>query len=361
MRITCLPSDRTGCGMYRLIWNAEAIAREGHDVQIVDHLLANWEDVLGTPTFRGAARLDADVVVFQRVFRPDMLALMLSIREQGIAVVCDVDDDLAALGPAHPVYHQLRPGNPSGKSWEVMREACLMADMVTVSTPALAKRYGGHGRVRVVPNGIPAAYLQVTRSTPRSKVPVIGWPGTPVTHPGDLEMTGTAVQVLCQTERVRFRAIGSRTTLDVLTVPLQEYQPGVPLADLSYARAVAELDIGMVPLRRSVFNEAKSSLKMSEMAAVGVPCVVSPSPENLRLHELGVGLVAHRPREWKRHLLHLAESADLRLAMGAEARAVMAGRTIEAWVAPQAFEAWEAALRNARSRRGGPILALGPA
>ena len=55
---------------------------------------------------------------------------------------------------------------------------------------------------------------------------------------------------------------------------------------------VAKLGIGVAPLADTKFNAAKSWLKMAEMAALGVPCVVSPRAEYMRLHEQWIGSLA---------------------------------------------------------------------
>lgn len=337
MRYVVLPSDQGGCGYTRLIWPALAIRAAGHDVEIRGSLTAEWRDVLGVPEFQYAHPVDADVVVFQRVLQPHLLALMRSIQEQGVAVVVDLDDDLAALGHDHPTFRDLRPGNPSGRSTAVMKEAMRMADLVTVSTPALAAKYGGR-KVVVVPNGIPKAYLSIERTTPRSNV--IGWPGSTSMHPGDLQEVGSAVAELCRDGVAQFRAIGDRHTLDILGVPDQQFVAGVALADLSYAKVVAELDVGVVPLRDSAFNAGKSWLKGLEFASLGVPFVASPRAEYVRL---GLGYRAERPRDWLRELRVFATTPHLRVLSAGYAREKAAGMTIEGWVAPQALEAWQSA------------------
>src|SRR5689334_24701002 len=47
----------------------------------------------------------------------------------------------------------------------------------------------------------------------------------------------------------------------------------------AWPRALSALGIGLAPLADSTFNRAKSWLKPLEMAAVGVPCVMSALPD----------------------------------------------------------------------------------
>jgi hypothetical protein len=89
-----------------------------------------------------------------------------------------------------------------------------------------------------------------------------------------------------------------------------------------WPRAVAELGIGIAPLADTKFNTAKSHLKILEMSACGVPWVASPRVEYTRLHKMGAGVLAERPRAWYRELKRLRESAELRHELSEAGRAV---------------------------------------
>ena len=284
----------------------------------------------------GAAPLDADVAVFQRVFRPDLLPVLRSLKEQGVALVVDIDDDFMALGPQHPAFRVIHPSfSPTGRSWGVLREAIQLADVVTVSTPALARKYNGV----VIRNCVPRAYLDIER-TESHDTPVVGWTGMPMFHPGDLEVVGDAVAKVCATGSAGFRAIGDASTLTVLGVPGQQHQPGLLLENFDYARAVAQLDIGIVPLVDSAFNHAKSWLKGLEYAALGVPFVASIVPEYEALNYMGVGSLSGRPKQWYACLRGLIEHPDLRLEMAARGRVAASALTIEDAMAPAVWDAW---------------------
>src|SRR5665213_2975415 len=249
MRVRVHPADRAGCGYIRLRWVTEALKAMGADVSIGETTNALWQKGgHGLPDrVVGAAPLDADVAVFQRVFSPDLLPVIRGLKAQGVAVGIDIDDDFMALGPQHPTFRVIHPQfTPSGKSWAVLREAIRMADVVTVSTPALARKYNGV----VVRNCVPRAYLSIERTSPQDSnmdpdqppmseaagisgqgissvpttrpyvpaqhrscapndhIPVIGWPGTPTLHPGDVEVIGNAVARVVASGAANFRAIG---------------------------------------------------------------------------------------------------------------------------------------------------------
>lgn len=61
---------------------------------------------------------------------------------------------------AEPTTNREQNGKWLGVAWE-------RADLVTCSTPALAERYGKHGRVAILPNYVPASYLEIARHNHR--------------------------------------------------------------------------------------------------------------------------------------------------------------------------------------------------
>jgi glycosyltransferase involved in cell wall biosynthesis len=118
--------------------------------------------------------------------------------------------------------------------------------------------------------------------------------------------------------------------------------PGGPVSIEEWPRAVASLGVGIAPLADTKFNRAKSWLKPLEMSATGVPWVASPRAEYQRLHALGAGVLADRPRAWHRELRRLRESPALRAEMSEAGRAVAAQLRLRdnAW---RWHEAWSRA------------------
>jgi hypothetical protein len=88
------------------------------------------------------------------------------------------------------------------------------------------------------------------------------------------------------------------------------------------------------------------------MSACGVPWVASPRAEYQRLHKMGAGVLADRPRTWYREVKRLRESAALRQEMSDAGRAVAeqlrlsqhAWKWAEAW--QRAFEVQQATPRS---------------
>lgn len=341
------PADDGGTGWYRLRFPFRALAEQGANVAMTTTgpTLAwseRWSGPEPPPHVNAVAlaeRPPADVVVIQRPGRKWWRQVIPMLHAEGIAVVVDVDDRFDRIDPRNIAHPHFEMGESSYHSWRHIDACCRMADVVTASTPALAKRFG-YGKGVVLPNLVPWYYLAMSaRKRPRT----VGWAGTMETHPGDLEVVGSGIRTALEGTSWHVHVVGTgqgvARALGVEAVSTT--RDWVPFG--AYPQAVASLEVGIVPLAPTVFNEAKSALKASEMAAVGVPVVMSPTPDNLRLHRLGVGTVARTPVDWAREVRRLIDSPELRDEMAETGRAVMATQTYEAH-ADLWWEAWSRAV-----------------
>lgn len=357
MRVELWAEHRDGCGFYRLEAPGTVLRKAGYDVETrYEHI--NFQtiklrdpsrpeaydrihDIIGKP--------DADVVVYQRPMFEYKLDLIRILQRKGIAVVVELDDDFhnidedsKAFKHAHPHWHLLdksgllsrqagvptwgwNPKRTAYMNYNNIMAACEVADLVTVTTPALAELYGKHGRVAVLPNFVPDSYLAIATCRwghsqdidfcmacgwePTDGQPAIlaGWTGSVDTHPHDLEETGGGVaQALAATPNSGFFTIGTGKGVQQrlgLNQPPLTTEGWVSIGD--YPHHVAKLDVGIVPLADTAFNAAKSCLKGMEMAATGVPFVASPRADYQRLARLGVGELADSPKDWRKKVARL--------------------------------------------------------
>lgn len=351
MRVLVHPADLHACGHYRMIWPARAVVALGHDVTIRHDMTyrAIWQPAVTGDRIIGLAQdVDVDVIVFQRPLHRNRVELIKVLQALGVAVVVEVDDDFHAIHPKNPAWKTTNPLTDRDCNRDWLAKACDLADLVTVSTPALAARYGHHGRVVVLDNYIPAAYLDLPRAV-HDRVRV-GWAGSTATHPGDLEVTEGGVAHAIRDTGAQLTVIGT----GVGVAEALRWDGDVAACgwvDLdAYPAALAGLDVGIVPLQLSTFNEAKSHLKGLEMAAVGVPFVASPTGPYRRLADEGIGWLAETYADWHWQVAELARDRHTRQLLGERYRAEVAARwTIERH-APKWWAAWERAFAHRRQR-----------
>ena len=360
MKVRVYASDQTGSGRYRCLLPAQAAKAAGADVTVAPFpeqqpgrpplrpLPIERHPV--NPTFVRAIDIDADVIVFQRPVEEELARVVIpQLQAAGKAVVVEIDDDLTRIDPRHMAHAALNPRrNPTVNS-RFLQDACQMADLVTVTTPALAARYGKHGRVAVLPNCVPEHLLTLPRS---SDGHTIGWRGWTRTHPGDLRSTHGGVQDTLARTGARFLQIGPAEGVRADLSLADEPEATGPLGNIDdFYAAIGRLDVGIVPLADTQFNAAKSYLAGLEYAACGVPFVASPVAEYQRLAGQGVGvLAAYRARNWRARLTDLISDTALRHEAAEHGRAVVAEHHTVERNAHRWIEAWEQALATARRR-----------
>lgn len=356
-KVYVYPGDAWGCGHYRLVWPGESAHGHGVDVTVTPVAERNQLNIEVDPRTGRVRRerfpADADVVVMQRPTNMFLRQVIPMLQARGVAVVVDMDDDLGCIHPSNPAFAGLQPTSMErGRrktnlhSWHNARDACREADLVTVTTPALAQRYGSHGRVRILPNMVPAWYLDV----PHEDSDVIGWGGVVGTHPDDLQAVGPAIATLARSG-ARFLHVGDGGGVArALGLPAEPECTG-PMPLPEWPRALAAFGVGIAPLADTRFNRAKSRLKALEYAAVGVPWVGSDLPDYRALHELGCGMIAARPKVWAGCLRRLLAEPGLRAELSAAGREVAAANTYEA----NAWR-WAEAWADAAADRPAPAL-----
>lgn len=358
MRVLLLPGDRGGCGLYRMIMPGRAVANAYPDVEIfaAEGLRGkSTRDRNGKVTVHSLPPIEADVVVFQRPLNDDLAACIPLVQKQGIAVVVELDDDFRKVHPRNVSAAAVSPATSPRSNWEYLVQAASVADMVTVSTQRLTC-YANHSRVRVVRNYLPQSILSLPRRVRETGSPVrMGWTGTVATHPGDLTMTRGAVGDVMTDTGAELRTVGGiagvaeELGLRPDQTPISTGWVDIP----QYPETVRDnIDVGLVPLMDTPFNQAKSSLKGMEFAALGIPFVASPTAEYLRLADRGAGIIAHGRKDWYKHLARLVRDDAYRAELAEQGREVIRREfTIEQHV-HEWYDAWQQALANRDARMG---------
>ena len=352
MKIHALRADNQACGLYRIQLPLEHAEREGLvEATISTDLPA---DVVlepdGTVTVE-RVNVDADIIIFQRPLLGAMLPAIEQAQAQGIACVVELDDDLSAVDPDNLAYRAVHPKYSPVSNHEHLLRAARRADWVTASTPAIARKFAPHGRVSVVRNSLPSSVFDIEKKF--ADPARVGWTGSLATHPHDLSQVGVHLRTVLQNTRAPFSMLGEG---DGVREQLR-FDDSIAFTCYSWVdldnchEALSEtIDVGVVPLALTPFNQAKSYLKGLEMAGLGIPFVASDTEEYRYLSSLGAGTIARKGLQWQKSLKRLITDRDWLLEESARTRNAVREltyeNTVEDWM-----HAWSAALQHRQASR----------
>ena len=284
--------------------------------------------------------LSCDVLHVHRVASIEAIALVRRLREEGIGIVWDNDDDVAALPRSNPHFARL---GARGRREQVLgiAEMVRLADVVTTPSEVLAAKYREQGAadVRVLENYLPREFMGVGRVA-HEGVTIACLAG--LEHRLDYEQLGlrdALARVLEAHPDVRLLTIGHGLGLDPART---EHVPLARFLDL--VRTLARADVGLAPLSDIPWNRARSNVKLKEYAAAGLAWLASPVGPYAALGEREGGRLVP-DGDW--------HDAIEQLVRDARARRRLAKRGAK-WVKGECIAdhagAWETALRDAADR-----------
>jgi glycosyltransferase involved in cell wall biosynthesis len=278
---------------------------------------------------------DVSVVVVQRqVDLAPSLALERAAA-RGRRLVYDVDDAVWLSGRqtgGHPV------GALKGAGRKV-RWLAEHAEHAIAGNEILAERLAEHcERVTVVPSLVdPAAY--VVGAHEQDEEVTLGWIGSPTTAPYLRAVVPALERFASRSSRpVRLLVIGGQAPL-LAGVRVEERAWSVE----AESQALAEMDIGLMPLEDTPWTRGKCAYKSLQYMAAGVPAVVDDVGISAAA-VAGAGYAVSGPEQWLEALEALAEDAGLRAELGAVGR-----RRIEEDFSPERWLPTIAAILLGRS------------
>ena len=338
MRIEAFASKREGSSPYRAWEPLAELERRGHEV-----LVHREEDHL-TAAARGfsTSLAQCDVVYISRYMTREAQRLARGLRDAGIAVVWDHDDDY--------ISGALDGRDPNGKGQlSALRAMLGQIDVVTTTNERLAGllREVGAGRVVAIPNQLTRRSAKGRRH--RHRGTVVGWIAW-ADHQADWERLKLATvfeRLLDAHADLRVESVGP---ID-LGLPHHRYHRIGPVPFDELPGAIAGFDVGIAPLAGRVENLGRSDIKLKEYAIAGVPWLASPlGPYADHGEQQGGRLVADG--DWYEQLDALLSDAKLRKQLAKQGRRWAREQTIA-----KHADAWEAAFSEAielaRTRRGG--------
>lgn len=352
MKVLSLRADYSGCAFYRITEPARVVSEQfGVDIRVdIDLAVDATKNTVTKDYVVREVQEDIDLLIIQRPLNKSLYQVVKQAQRQGIAVIVELDDDFANVLPGNSAWKKINPALSPHSNYEWLQKTAIMADSLIVSTPAL-QSYGHWERTHVLRNCVPESIFSV-RPHPGTKRG-IGWTGTVQTHPGDLQETRGGVAEASLTSGLGVRVVGDGYGVsDALGFPNSWSVEATGWVDLSdyYQTIVNNISVGIVPLANNAFNEAKSSLKGLEMAALGIPFIASPTAEYSRLANMGIGQIAHDRLEWFKKTRALAEKPIKRSSTGKKYQNIVRDTMTYEQNAINWLQAWEQTISYSKSQ-----------
>lgn len=262
MRLGVLYTTDVYNSIYRALIPAEAMRRKGHDVRLV-----KYEG--GRVPMEEFS--DREVVhLFRRHDKP-VAKFMDGLRDRGIGVTYDNDDDLRLAPEESEFYRRHRAAGIKryfGEQVSIMRRAHL----ITTTTDVLAARWSQEvdRPVEVVPNFVDDQHF--IRSARNGEGIVVGWVAG-LEHIADARRLGISEvlrDVMAKRPEVRVVTVGVELDLDPSRHTHHHHIPFHQLGE-----HIRRFDVGLAPLADIPMSYARSDIKVKEYSAAGVPWLAS--------------------------------------------------------------------------------------
>jgi glycosyltransferase involved in cell wall biosynthesis len=323
VRIAFLPDGATPNAAYRSIGPMRTLAERGHDVRELElERIDSWHEVVRW----------CELLHVHRVCDGGSVELVRAAKAAGAAVVWDDDDDVTRVPRGTQEYKNV--GGLRGEKRRAARTRMFASvDLVTTPSAHLAEtfRAAGAREAHVIENYVIDEFVARADRPARGELR-IGWVAANE-HKRDLDelpIVDALQRLLDAHPHVRVTTIG-------IKLPLRgdryEHVVGVPLPRL--IRQLATCSIGIAPLSPALaINHARSSIKLKEYAAAGVPWLASPIGPYVGLGEREGGRLVADDR-WFEELDALVRGDRLRRRLAKRAqrwgRTQLLSRNIDCW------------------------------
>jgi glycosyltransferase involved in cell wall biosynthesis len=288
-----------------------------------------------------------DVLYLYRIaYTPFIENLIEQARGQGVPVIFDTDDLVFEPDLVHYVDPvKAMDDEEAALYYEGVwryRRTLLASDAVVTSTEYLADRMRALGKQAFVHrNGLSgwmiaeaANLVQRSAQPARDKI-IMGYGSGTATHRKDLaEIARPLARVLAHHPNTELHIVGALHIDDPLPLPDElkvfadrvQYRPAVVWSD--WLAVQSSFDINLAPLETgNPFCDAKSEIKYTEAAVVGVPTVASRvGAFEFAVQDGETGFMAGNDDEWTVKLEALVTDPTLRRRMGEAARADVLAR-----------------------------------
>lgn len=253
-----------------------------------------------------------DVVILKLFMHKDAPKYIEEARKLGQTVIIDTDDHFEQLPEDNIAFVTTDPEKNPDNNRKHLIDTYSVADGIITSTKFLQQRMLQHNdTVYLVPNSLDPRNFMYRMDISGNK-PTIGWVGIMMWRVNDLIEVSGPVKTVVEQNNLKFHHTGimldrPKWAAEALNIDPEKMTGFTGARPQYYGNVFMPIDIGIVPLHPSPFNEAKSNLKGLEYALSGIPFVASSTQEYRDLASAGAGRVAKNNKEWLKHLKQLLD------------------------------------------------------
>lgn len=265
----------------------------------------------------------SDMSVWQITSSWSVLAFFHALKDiyKGKPFITECDDWIFDIPSSNIASNPYKPGSEAQK---IAYEQLEISDAIIVSTgfikDSLLKLFPGK-EVFVVPNGIDfSIWDSIKKHENDGKIRIV-YSGCQ-NHHADMSIVKKPILALIEEfENLEFIMAAPFTSWDDVKHPRVFINTvWAPIDKFPSLVSSWKPDIGIAPLKDSIFNRAKSNLRWLEYSAMTIPTVASRVYPFVHSINDGVdGLICNSSKEWYEKLKKLITDSPYRSRMGAEA------------------------------------------
>lgn len=252
----------------------------------------------------------ADIVIVQKLRLLPLETIIL--RRLSKYLVMDIDDAIYADQPK--LGRGINQPSPSKlKKFNALASRCDLVIAGNAELSHWAKKTGA--RVEIFPTGVDVHNYQVLPKTEKKVVTAV-WVGLP----GNLKYLEFIRPLI-----TAIQATHPEFQFTIISSHFPNW-PEINVRQIKWSStlektAIAEADIGIMPLSDDLFSRGKCAFKLLQYMSAGLPCIASPVGANCEVITPGEnGFLASTPEEWDTALRQLISSSALRQKMSANSR-----------------------------------------
>ena len=256
-----------------------------------------------------------DVVILKLFMHKDARTYIEKARSYGQVVIIDIDDWFLGLPQTNIAFETTHPNANSEWNRDHFHASYSAADALIHSTEFLAEGYARYNKNNYIVRNSVDPNLFVKRYDNAGWKPTIGWVGIMLWRQHDVEELQGILGSFLEEHDLMFYHAGALLDRPKQFAELTKMNPD-RLIEVTgtnvwnYGNILLPMDVGIVPLDGSPFNEAKSSLKGIEYAMTGIPFVASNTAEYRLLSSEGAGKIAKKKYDYIKHLEYYLDPAN---------------------------------------------------